>query len=55
MSNAFLQISNAEKVSREAIPHLSFDEFRGQALGLVTNGGKTIGGVADRQTFCGRL
>ena len=40
MSNVFLQISNAQKVSREAIPHLSFDEFRSQALDMVTNGGK---------------
>lgn len=42
MSNAFLQISNAEKVCREAIPHLSFDEFRGQALDVVTDGGKVV-------------
>lgn len=42
MSNAFLQISNAEKVCREAIPNLSFDEFRRQALDMVTNGGKVV-------------
>nr|WP_319493531.1 NADH-quinone oxidoreductase subunit C [uncultured Desulfobacter sp.] len=42
MSNAFLQISNAEKVSRESIPHLAFDEFRSQALDMVTNGGKVV-------------
>ena len=42
MSNAFLQISNGEKVCRDDIPHLSFDEFRSQALGMVTNGGKVV-------------
>ena len=42
MSNAFLQISNAQKVSRKDIPHLSFDQFQSQALELVGNGGKIV-------------
>ncbi|HRF90778.1 MAG TPA: hypothetical protein PLF65_08275, partial [Desulfobacter postgatei] len=42
MSNVFLQISNAEKVCRKEIPHLSFDEFRTQALDMVTDGGKVV-------------
>ncbi len=42
MSNVFLQISNAEKVRREDIPHLSFEELRSQALEMVGNGGKVV-------------
>ncbi|NWH04532.1 hydrogenase [Desulfobacter latus] len=42
MSNAFLQISNAQKVSRKDIPHLPFDQFQSQALELVGNGGKIV-------------
>lgn len=42
MSNAFLQISNAQKVSRKDIPHLAFDEFRRQVFDMVIDGGKVV-------------
>lgn len=42
MSNAFLQISNAEKVSRKEIPQLAFDEFRRQVFDMVIDGAKVV-------------
>ncbi|MBP8829406.1 MULTISPECIES: NADH-quinone oxidoreductase subunit C [Desulfobacter] len=42
MSNAFLQISNAQKVSRKEIPQLAFDEFRRQVFDMVIDGAKVV-------------
>ena len=42
MNTDFLQIGNGEAVTRDRIPHLSFDDFRSQALDIVTNGGKVV-------------
>ncbi|WP_289020726.1 NADH-quinone oxidoreductase subunit C [Desulfobacter postgatei] len=42
MSNAFLQISNAQKVSRKDIPQLAFDEFRRQVFDMVIDGAKVV-------------
>ncbi|MCD4722021.1 MAG: hydrogenase [Desulfobacula sp.] len=42
MTNAFLEVSNGEKLAREKIPHLSFDEFHKTALSIVEDGGKVV-------------
>ncbi|MDM8524706.1 hydrogenase [Desulfococcaceae bacterium HSG8] len=42
MKTDFLQIENGEKTARDQIPHLAFDDFRKQALNIVTDGGKAI-------------
>ena len=42
MNTDFLQIGNGEAVTRDRIPHLAFDDFRSQALGIVANGGKVV-------------
>ncbi len=42
MQNEFLQINNGEAISRERLPHLSFDDFRAQAMEVVGNGGKVV-------------
>ncbi|MCP4752542.1 MAG: hydrogenase [Proteobacteria bacterium] len=42
MKTDFLEISNGTSVSRERIPHLSFDDFRKEALNIVENGGKVV-------------
>ena len=42
MNTDFIQIGNGEAVTRNRIPHLSFDDFRSQALDIVTNGGKVV-------------
>ncbi len=42
MINDFLQISNGQKVLREAIPHLSFESFRKHALEMVSAGAKVV-------------
>ena len=42
MTTAFLEISNGEKLAREQIPHLPFDEFHKNALDIVKNGGKVV-------------
>ncbi|MCP4021831.1 MAG: hydrogenase [Desulfobacteraceae bacterium] len=42
MTNAFLEISNGEKIPREKIPHLSFDDFKDNALTIVKGGGKVV-------------
>jgi len=42
MNTDFLQIGNGEAVTRDRIPHLSFDDFRSQALDIVANGGKVV-------------
>ena len=42
MNTDFLQIGNGEAVTRDRIPHLSFDDFRSQALDIVTSGGKVV-------------
>lgn len=42
MNTDFLEISNGEAISREQIPHLSFDDFRREALNIVGNGGKVV-------------
>jgi Ni,Fe-hydrogenase III large subunit len=42
MNTDFLQIGNGEAVTRDRIPHLSFDDFRSQALAIVTNGGRVV-------------
>ena len=42
MNTDFLQIGNGEAVTRDRIPHLSFDDFRSQALNIVSGGGKVV-------------
>ncbi len=42
MTNAFLEISNGETVTRENIPLLSFEDFQKNALGIVSQGGKVV-------------
>ncbi len=42
MTTDFLQIGNGEALPRERIPHLAFDDFRSQALQIVSNGGKVV-------------
>ena len=42
MKTDFLEISNGEAISREQIPHLSFDVFHQEALNIVGNGGKVV-------------
>jgi Ni,Fe-hydrogenase III large subunit len=42
MENAFLTIRNGERLGRDRIPRLSFDELRTQALQIVGDGGKVV-------------
>lgn len=42
MQAGFIQIGNGEAITRERIPHLSFDAFRRQAIEMVTSGGKVV-------------
>ena len=42
MQTDFLEIDNGKAVARDRIPHLSFDDFRTQAMGLVDGGGKIV-------------
>ena len=42
MNTDFIQIGNGEALTRDRIPHLSFDDFRSQALDIVANGGKVV-------------
>ncbi|MCP3928621.1 MAG: hydrogenase, partial [Bacteroidetes bacterium] len=42
MTNAFLEVSNGEKVALEKIPHLSFNDFHKNALNIVKDGGKVV-------------
>ena len=42
MTTAFLEISNGEKLSREKVPHLSFNDFQENCLDIVKNGGKVV-------------
>lgn len=42
MTTAFLEVSNGEKIERDKIPHLSFDDFHKNALSIVENGGKIV-------------
>lgn len=42
MKTSFLNISNGQAISREVLPHLSFDDFRAQAISLVQNNGKVV-------------
>ena len=42
MTTAFIEISNGEKLSRQEIPHLSFNDFQENALDIVKNGGKVV-------------
>ncbi len=46
MTNAFLEVSNGEKIALENIPHLDFDDFHETALNIVKEGGKVV------QYFC---
>jgi len=46
MTNAFLEVSNGEKIALENIPHLAFDDFHETALNIVKEGGKVV------QYFC---
>jgi Ni,Fe-hydrogenase III large subunit len=42
MQTGFMEISNSQRVSRRRIPHLSFADFRAQALDIVAGGGKVV-------------
>ncbi|MBW2100727.1 MAG: NADH-quinone oxidoreductase subunit C [Deltaproteobacteria bacterium] len=42
MKTDFLQISNGEVLSRQRIPHLSFDDFYRDALSIVRIGGQVV-------------
>jgi Ni,Fe-hydrogenase III large subunit len=42
MNMDFIQIGNGEAITRNRIPHLTFDDFRGQALQIVGQGGKVV-------------
>jgi len=42
MTTAFLEVSNNEKIERDKIPHLSFEDFHKDALSIVENGGKVV-------------
>ena len=42
MNTDFVQIENGKAMTRHRIPHLAFDDFRRQALEIVTNGGKVV-------------
>ncbi len=53
MTNAFLEISNGEKIALEAIPHLPLNEFQQTALSIVKDGGKVVQhfGFQDGETL----
>jgi len=42
MNTDFLKISNGVSIAREQIPHLSFDNFRQEAINIVKNNGKVV-------------
>jgi len=42
METGFFEIENGQAVARDAIPRLSFDDFRRQALDVVKSGGKVV-------------
>jgi len=42
MNTDFLKISNGTSIARERIPHLSFDNFRQEAINIVKNDGKVV-------------
>lgn len=42
MTTRFLKIENGQALSRKDIPHLSFDDFRSDAVALVQNNGKVV-------------
>jgi Ni,Fe-hydrogenase III large subunit len=42
MKTDFLEISNGGAISRNQIPHLSFNAFHEEALNIVGNGGKVV-------------
>jgi Ni,Fe-hydrogenase III large subunit len=42
MTTAFIEVLNGQNIARELIPHLSFNEFCENALGIVKNGGKVV-------------
>ena len=55
MKTDFLEISNGEAISREQIPHLSFDAFHQEALNIVGNGGKVVHYFAYLDGGCVKL
>lgn len=42
MTNAFLEVSNGEKIPREKIPHLPFNAFYENVLSIAEEGGKVV-------------
>ncbi len=42
MKTGFLQIGNGEAVTLDRIPHMTFDDFRNDALAIVKNGGNVV-------------
>ena len=42
MTNAFLEVSNGEKVALDKMAHLSFKDFHKNALKIVKDGGKVV-------------
>jgi Ni,Fe-hydrogenase III large subunit len=42
MQTDFLEIDNGQAVDRDHIPHLAFDDFRGQAMRIVQDGGQVV-------------
>jgi Ni,Fe-hydrogenase III large subunit len=42
METGFLTVGNGEALALDRIPHLSFDDFRSQALDIVENQGKVV-------------
>lgn len=42
MTSAYLSISNGQKLARNKIPHLSFEDFRKETVRLAEQGGKVV-------------
>jgi Ni,Fe-hydrogenase III large subunit len=42
MQMEFLEIDNGKAIERDRIPHLSFDDFRSQAMRIAADGGKVV-------------
>ncbi len=53
MTNAYLEVSNGEKIALEKIPHLSLEDFQETALTIVKTGGKVVQyfGFQDGETL----
>lgn len=55
MQTQFLAISNGIPISRERIPHLTFDDFRDSALKLVKNRAKVVQFFGYEERYIGEI